>query len=67
MTAPLPQGLIRVVSATEQEEPSDPADVVYERKQVLYNFWRGKSMPWQNYHTGKLTELSSRRTKPDNT
>lgn len=44
MTAPLPQGLIKVVSATQQEEPSDPADVVYERKQVLHNFWKGKSM-----------------------
>lgn len=42
MTAQLPQGLIRVVSATHTEiTSSDPADITFERKQALHKFWKG--------------------------
>lgn len=41
MTTPLPHGLIQVVSATTTELPSDPADVVFERKKALHSFWKG--------------------------
>lgn len=42
MTAQLPHGLIRVVSASHTELTStDPADIIFERKQALFNFWKG--------------------------
>lgn len=65
MTTPLPQGLIRVVSATQTEEPSDPADVIYERKQALYNFWKGKSVRRSRLRHDRLTKHSSRCAKSD--
>lgn len=42
MTAQLPHGLIRVVSASHTEiTSSDPADIIFERKRALFNFWKG--------------------------
>lgn len=42
MTAQLPHGLIRVVSASHTEITStDPADIIFERKRALFNFWKG--------------------------
>ncbi|KAK5090865.1 hypothetical protein LTR05_001042 [Lithohypha guttulata] len=50
MTTPLPQGLIRVVTTLQTEVPSDPTDVIYDRKQALHNFW-------------KVHEIQSRTTR----